>query len=313
MLMPYRLLVIEDSPTQLLSIKRSLENAGYEVIASRSGAEGLVRAYNESPDVIISDVVMTGINGYQVCRLVKNDPELMHTPVLLLTKLDGSVDRFWGLKSGADRFIPKEPGFANLIQAVREILSDDTHRPRLRALTDPSRTPSQEDINNKLNQLLERLLFEANIAEEVRHLSDYVGQIDKLAQKLFMLLESFADFQAIALVLRTEPQCTIFSDVSRVISEESFLAYVARVATQLGLPVTATTNDTNGAIFESSLTQPIDTRSMRLGLLVIVPPLNHAYKPADQKVFRLVCEQLADMLKIYLTYVQHAEGVGAQP
>src|SRR6516162_6456853 len=122
--MPYRLLLIEDSPTQLLAIKRTLEAEGYEVLESRNGAEGLVRAYGEVPDLIISDVVMSGINGYQLCRLVKNDSELSQIPVILLTKLDGSVDRFWGLKSGAERYIPKEPGFPNLIKAVRELLAE---------------------------------------------------------------------------------------------------------------------------------------------------------------------------------------------
>src|SRR5271154_471446 len=120
--MTQRLLLIEDSPTQLLTIKRTLEAEGYSVIGAQNGAEGLARAYNEAPDLIISDVVMSGINGYQLCRLVKNDPDLGSIPVILLTKLDGSIDRFWGLKSGAERYIPKEAGFPSLIQAVKEIL-----------------------------------------------------------------------------------------------------------------------------------------------------------------------------------------------
>src|SRR5580658_7290792 len=118
--MNYRLLLIEDSPTQLLTIKRTLEAEGHVILEARSGAEGLARAYNELPDLIISDVVMSGINGYQLCRLVKYDPDLASTPVILLTKLDGSIDRFWGLKSGADRYIPKEAGFPSLIKAVKE-------------------------------------------------------------------------------------------------------------------------------------------------------------------------------------------------
>ncbi len=109
--MSFRLLLIEDSPTQLLTISKTLQAEGYSVIEARNGAEGLARAYHEAPDLIISDVVMTGINGYQLCRLVKNDPDLAAIPVILLTKLDGSVDRFWGYQSGAERYIPKEPGF----------------------------------------------------------------------------------------------------------------------------------------------------------------------------------------------------------
>src|SRR2546430_5546090 len=156
--MTYRLLLIEDSPTQLLTIKRMLEAEGYDVVAAKIGSEGLARAYNEGPDLIISDVVMSGINGYQLCRLVKHDPDLASTPVILLTKLDGSIDRFWGMKSGADRYIPKEAGFPSLIKAVKEILGESASRPRLRVLGDASQSPTSDEINNRLHQLLERLL-----------------------------------------------------------------------------------------------------------------------------------------------------------
>src|ERR1700722_7910701 len=199
--MTYRLLLIEDSPTQLLTIKKTLEAEGYAILEARTGAEGLARAYNELPDLIISDVVMSGINGYQLCRLVKNDPDLSPTPVILLTKLDGSVDRFWGLKSGADRYIPKEPGFPNLIKAVREILGESQAQPRLRILGDASRAPTPEEINNRLNQLLERLLFEATIVDEVRRIGEDILDLEVIAEKLFGLLGSILSYQCAVLVI----------------------------------------------------------------------------------------------------------------
>ena len=110
--MSFRLLLIEDSPTQLLTIAKTLQAEGYTVIEARNGAEGLARAYHEAPDLIISDVVMTGINGYQLCRLVKNDPDLASIPVILLTKLDGSVDRFWGFNLAQSAIFPKSQAFA---------------------------------------------------------------------------------------------------------------------------------------------------------------------------------------------------------
>src|SRR5271155_1699047 len=138
--MSYRLLIIEDSATQLLAIKKTLEAEGYTIFEAKNAAEGLARAYSALPDLIISDVVMSGINGYQFCRLVKNDSDLYAIPVVLLTKLDGSLDRFWGLKSGADRYIPKEPGFPSLIRAVRELLAETDHH--LRVVAESSRNPT---------------------------------------------------------------------------------------------------------------------------------------------------------------------------
>lgn len=302
--MPFRLLLIEDSPTQLLSIRKSLENEGYEIISARSGSEGLVMAYNESPDLIISDVVMSGINGYQVCRLVKSDPDLQSTPVILLTRLDGSIDRFWGLKSGADQYIPKEPGFNSLIKAIREILSDSSIRPRLRAVADPAKTPTVEEITSRLNQLLERLLFEATIADEVRKIADDIGDIEVIAEKLFVLLGSFADYQACSLVVNHGAYSVVNMDVGKPGTESAVLSYVMKIAMQLGLPPLREDVPKAVQVFENSITQPIDSSGIRLGLLVIVPPNGQPFKPGDQKVIRLVCEQLSTVIRLYLSYVQ---------
>lgn len=302
--MPFRLLLIEDSPTQLLSIRKSLENEGYEVIAARSGAEGLVMAYNESPDLIISDVVMSGMNGYQVCRLVKSDPDLQSTPVIMLTRLDGSIDRFWGLKSGADRYIPKEPGFSSLIKAVREILSDSTIRPRLRAVADPAKTPGVEEITSRLNQLLERLLFEATIADEVRKIADDIGDIEVIAEKLFVLLGSFTDYQACALLVNHGTFSLVNMDVGKPGSEPAVLSYVMKIAGQLGLPPLKEEPQKSVQVYDNAITQPIDSAGLRLGLLVIVPYNAQPFKPGDQKVIRLVCEQLSTVIRLYLSYVQ---------
>lgn len=303
--MSYRLLLIEDSPTQLLTIKRMLESEGYDVVAAKNGAEGLARAYNESPDLIISDVVMSGINGYQLCRLVKNDPDLASTPVILLTKLDGSIDRFWGLKSGAERYIPKEPGFASLIKAIRELLAETgSSRPRLRLLGDPQKGPTADDINNRLHQLLERLLFEATLADEVRRIGEDIADLEIIAEKLFVLLSSILNYQACALVVSHGSYSLMLCDLSKQGQESLVKAYVSKVALQLGLPPFKEEVPKANAVFENSLTQPIDVAGLRLGLLVVVPFPNHSYKPGDQKVIRLVCEQLSTVLRLYLSYMQ---------
>ncbi len=299
-----RLLLIEDSPTQLLTIRRTLEGEGYSVVGAQTGAEGLARAYNEQPDLIISDVVMSGINGYQLCRLVKHDPDLASTPVILLTKLDGSLDRFWGLKSGADRYIPKEPGFSSLIKAVKELLGEGAARPRLRALGDPSHAPTPEEINSKLNQLLERMLFEFTIVDEVRRIGEDILDLDTISDKLFALLSSILNYLACGLVVNHWRYSTMMIDVSRPAQEASVKAYVSRVAQQLGLPPLKEEVPKSAHLFENALTQPIDTAGHRAGLLVVIPWPNHKYNPGDQKVVRLVCEQLSTLLRLYLSHVR---------
>jgi DNA-binding response OmpR family regulator len=302
--MSYRLLLIEDSPTQLLTVKRTLEAEGYVILEARSGAEGLVRAYNEQPDLIISDVVMSGINGYQLCRLVKNDPELSSTPVMLLTKLDGSIDRFWGMKSGADRYIPKEPGFPTLIKAVREMLGEAAAQPRLRILGDATKSPTPEDINNRLNQLLERLLFEATIVDEVRRIGEDILDLEVISEKLFALMSSIITYQSCALVVNQGRFSSLMLDLGKDSHEHGIRSYVSKVALQLGLPPLREEAPRGGGFFDNALTQPIDMTGLRLGLLIVVPYNNQTYKPGDQKVVRLIADQLSVVLRLYQSHAQ---------
>ncbi|MBX9952569.1 MAG: response regulator [Candidatus Obscuribacterales bacterium] len=309
--MSYRLLLIEDSPTQLLTIRRNLEAEGYTILEARNGAEGLVRAYNELPDLIISDVVMTGINGYQLCRLVKNDSELSVTPVILLTKLDGSIDRFWGLKSGADRYIPKEPGFQNLIMAIREILAESKVQPRLRILPDSSRAPAPEEINGRLNQLLERLLFEATIIDEVRRIGEDLLDLELITERLFALLSSILNYQSCAVVVNQGAFSSLQLDLNDESQESVVKSYVSKLSLQLGLPPLREEGIKAGGLIENALTQPIDMTGLRLGLLIVIPYPNQAYKPGDQKVVRLIAEQLSIVLRLFRSH-QQREGSPAQ-
>ncbi len=301
--MSFRLLLIEDSPTQLLTIAKTLQAEGYTVIEARNGAEGLARAYHEAPDLIISDVVMTGINGYQLCRLVKNDPDLASIPVILLTKLDGSVDRFWGYQSGAERYIPKEPGFRSLIKSIQEILEDPATKPRLRLLNEPTRPLSSEDINNRLNQLLERLLFEATIAEEVRKIAEDELNLETVSKRLFELLSSILDYQAVGLVVNQGKQSSLKTDAAEGLDEEALTAYIARLSAQLGLPPLSRSHDEQQSkhahhVPDNAMCQTIDIKGHRLGLLVVIPPVSQILKAGDQKVVRLIGEQLSPVLRM---------------
>lgn len=296
--MSLRLLLVEDSPTQLITISKTLESEGYMVIEAKGGAEGLARAFHELPDLIISDVVMSGINGYQLCRLVKNDPDLSATPVILLTKLDGSIDRFWGFKSGADRYIPKEPGFSSLIKATRELLAEANLKPRLRIIGEPSRSLTVEDVNSRLNQLLERLLFEATIVDEVRKIADDVLDVDNVTGKLFELLSSILDYQAIGLVLNQGSHSVLRVDASSRTDEPALRGYIAKIALQLGLPPLKDEVPRGYYLPENSLTQTIDITGQRLGILVVIPNHQQIFKPGDQKVVRLIGEQLSVVLRL---------------
>ncbi len=117
-----KLLVVDDSPTHLKIASRPLEEQGYEVITAADGEEALAKAGAERPDVIVLDVIMPRLNGFQVCRQIKNSPALRHIKVLLLTSKSQESDRFWGKKQGADAYMTKPFTDDQLIKAVADVL-----------------------------------------------------------------------------------------------------------------------------------------------------------------------------------------------
>jgi signal transduction histidine kinase len=117
-----RLLIVEDSPTQAASLRFLLEGDGYEVAEARDGAEALARLRERPFDMVVSDVVMPGMDGYALCRAVRADAALGDLPVLLLTSLEDPMDVIRALECGASGFMRKPFDPALLLRRVRELL-----------------------------------------------------------------------------------------------------------------------------------------------------------------------------------------------
>ena len=119
-----KILIAEDSLTQATLMKHGLQRMGYEVILARDGIEAIKKAWQECPDLVVSDVVMPRLNGYQVCRLLRDDQSTARIPVILLTSLDQRQDAFWGLKSGADMFITKGGDIPALVAQIHGFVEE---------------------------------------------------------------------------------------------------------------------------------------------------------------------------------------------
>jgi DNA-binding NarL/FixJ family response regulator len=105
--MAKRLLVVDDDPGLLLAVSETLRAAGYEVVTARRGAEGLVRTAESLPDLIISDIRMPGMDGYQFARNLRTAPHTRLIPIVFLTAKDTLSDRITGFRSGIDAYITK--------------------------------------------------------------------------------------------------------------------------------------------------------------------------------------------------------------
>ncbi len=120
--MPAQILLVEDSHTQALRLRLILEKAGLAVDVAGTGQEGLAKATGRVPDVVVLDVNLPDIDGFAVCRTLKENPATEMIPVLMLTVKDRAVDTLTGLEAGAEAYIPKdEYAEANLFQALHDL------------------------------------------------------------------------------------------------------------------------------------------------------------------------------------------------
>ena len=121
---PAEILVAEDSPTQAMHLRRVLEHHGFRVRLATNGREALTMLDSGLPSLVISDVVMPDMDGYELCRRIKENPALKSIPVVLLTVLSDPRDIIYGLQCGADNFLVKPWEEKSLMMRIRQILAN---------------------------------------------------------------------------------------------------------------------------------------------------------------------------------------------
>jgi twitching motility two-component system response regulator PilG len=117
---PVKVLVIDDSNTIRRSAELFLRQAGYEVILAEDGFDALSKITDYEPQVIFVDIMMPRLDGYQTCALIKQNPRLKSTPVIMLSSKDGVFDRARGRLAGSDRYLTKPFTREGLIEAVND-------------------------------------------------------------------------------------------------------------------------------------------------------------------------------------------------
>jgi two-component system, chemotaxis family, response regulator PixH len=117
-----KILVVEDSQSERDLITLYLEKNSYRVISASNAADGMELAAKEKPDVIITDITMEGVNGFEFCRLLKVYPDTEQIPIIACTARDRDLDRFWGQKQGIDVYITKPYSEEDLMNAIKSVV-----------------------------------------------------------------------------------------------------------------------------------------------------------------------------------------------
>jgi twitching motility two-component system response regulator PilH len=117
-----KILVVDDSPTQLTNLVRIVEAHGHTTVTATNGLEGVSMAKAELPDLVLMDVVMPELNGFQATRKITKDPSTQHIPVVIVTTKDQQTDRVWGERQGASAYIVKPAQEQEVMETVNSLL-----------------------------------------------------------------------------------------------------------------------------------------------------------------------------------------------
>lgn len=117
-----RVLIVDDSPTETYKMSSILSKHGFEVITAENGEDGVTVAKRELPDVVLMDIVMPGLNGFQATRQLSREPTTSKIPVIIVTTKDQETDRVWGQRQGARGYLTKPVDGRVLVQTIEDVL-----------------------------------------------------------------------------------------------------------------------------------------------------------------------------------------------
>ncbi len=116
------ILVVEDTPSEQALITEMLRDSGYQVVLASNGQDALSQLEKVTPDVVVTDLVMPGMSGLELCRNLKRNPNTKNLPILACTSKNQELDKLWGMKQGIDVYITKPYTKEEMLRALRSVI-----------------------------------------------------------------------------------------------------------------------------------------------------------------------------------------------
>ena len=125
--MEKKILIIEDDPATSRLVDYSLRHEGYQVIKASNGLEGVRKALSESPDLVILDVMLPGMDGFEICHRLKSEPATAQLPILMFSAKAQEIDKDTGIKVGVDDYLTKPAAPSEIVSRVEKLLAKKKH------------------------------------------------------------------------------------------------------------------------------------------------------------------------------------------
>jgi CheY-like chemotaxis protein len=221
--------IADDSPTLRRIVSSVLGKDGFEVVQAEDGVQAVQTVFRVMPDAVVLDVQMPRVSGYVAARLLKDDWQTADIPVILLTSLDAASDRYWGAQTGADRYLTKDFEAPQLVGAVREVVdAAEAARPPGPSLRPDPLELSDDDVLSRVCDLLDRKLFETQVAADVTALAATTHGFEHTVAGVLDVLQRFVEYD-LASVLLVEER-TAYVAVARETSQGHYTEFVAAAA-----------------------------------------------------------------------------------
>ncbi len=183
----YKILVIDDSDLVAGVLEQTLRNEGYTVSRAADGVEGIIAAYKEIPDLIVMDVEMPLMQGYQASRLLKSRREICKIPIIMHTSLSGDRDKYWAITSGADSFVNKD--FDNIEILLSEVAGLVGHEaPDRELITVDGASINSDSVFELIGSLFDSELFKSTILNMIGNVGRSIGSLEKTCEDILSLL-----------------------------------------------------------------------------------------------------------------------------
>ena len=122
-IIPKKILIVEDDPSFSRAITHIIQKEGYDVISASNGMTGLRMANSENPDLLILDVMLPGLDGFEICNRLRQDPLTANLPIIMLSAKGQDIDKTTGLKVGASEYLTKPVDRALLLEKITSLLN----------------------------------------------------------------------------------------------------------------------------------------------------------------------------------------------
>lgn len=319
-----KVLVAEDSPTIRAMIQYTLEQSGFDVLTANDGIEEVECAYKNMPDIIISDIIMPRMSGYQACRLLKNDPLTSATPIIMMTTRQEESSRFWGMKTGANEYITKPFEPEELLHLLNKISEDFHLKDKIAGRKEETAGEQSPEINalqiiTRVNELFDKELFRSTLINEVGTLSETVLNFPQVVKAILELFSKVINFQIAGMFIHEELDDNLFVFLSETVSSKTlneFENHLYRflqienlkfVPSRLKKEIFGEVRDETDIFLRAFHTVPIRIGHTGFGVIAVGGNDPQAFLPEDLHIIEFLRPQIAMVLENAILHKRTAE------